>query len=276
MMNLSKTLTPAAVLLAAAVAMGQDDSAEFSVDEIVHRSNLVSYYQGNDGRAEVKMKITDSQGRERSRRFHILRRDQKRTDELEDRAYSGKQKFYVYFQKPADVADTVFMVHKHLDRDDDRWLYLPALDLVKRIAATDKRTSFVGSNFFYEDVSGRNIDLDRHELINTTDNYYVLKHTPKKPDLVEFDHYIMYVHKSSFIPVQTEYYDKAGKKYRVYRALKVEQIEGFPTVTRSSMENLKAGSKTVMTYSGVEYNVGLPEEIFTERYLRKPPQQYLK
>lgn len=246
-----------------------------SVDAIVHHANYVSYYQGRSGRAKVEMTITDSQDRTRHRAFTILRRDAKETDDLKDAAYWGEQKFYVYFHKPADVAETVFMVHKHLDRDDDRWLYLPALDLVKRIAATDKRTSFMGSDFFYEDVSGRSIDLDKHELQQTTKNYYVLKHTPQKPEDVEFSHYIMYVHRKSYIPVQTVYYDKNGEKYRVYTALKVENIQDFPTVTQSSMENLKTGSKTVMTYSDVKYNLDLPDDIFTERYLRKPPREHL-
>ena len=246
------------------------------VEEIVHRANRVSYFQGRDGRAKVSMTITDAQGRERHRRFTILRRDAPESDALEAAAYRGEQKFYVYFHEPPDVAETVFMVHKRLEGHDDRWLYLPALDLVKRIAATDKRTSFVGSHFFYEDVSGRSIDLDTHELERTTENYYVLDNTPKHPDRVAFSHYRMYVHKESFIPVQTAYFDKQGEKYRVYTALAVERIQGHPTVTRSSMANIRDGGRTVMRYTNVRYDVGIPDEIFTERYLRKPPREHLR
>jgi hypothetical protein len=130
-----------------------------SVQEIVDRSNLASYYQGKDGRATVNMTITDAQSRTRERRFTILRRDDKD---------GGKQKFYVHFSRPSDVRNMVFMVWKNIGANDDRWLYLPALDLVKRIAASDKRTSFVGSHFFYEDVSGRNPEDDTHELTDTT------------------------------------------------------------------------------------------------------------
>jgi outer membrane lipoprotein-sorting protein len=247
-----------------------------SVDEIVHRTNQVSYYQGKDGRAQVEMTITDAQGRERQRRFTILRLDEADTDAIEGAAYRSPQKLYVYFSRPADVNRMVFMVWKNLDRDDDRWLYLPALDLVKRIAASDKRTSFVGSDYFYEDVSGRDIEADHHELVEVTENYYVLKNTPKDPDSVEFDHFLMYVHKSSFIPVQTEFFDGNGNKYRVARAEQVETIEGYTTVTRASMEDLRTGSRTVMQYSDVVYDVGLEEDLFSERYLRRPPMQFLR
>ena len=113
------------------------------VNEIIDHANKVSYYAGDDGRADVKMTIVDDQGRKRIREFVIRRHDV---------SEGREQKFYVYFKEPSDVRKMVFMVHKNITKDDDRWLYLPALDLVKRIAASDKRTSFVGSNFFYEDV----------------------------------------------------------------------------------------------------------------------------
>jgi len=156
-----------------------------SVETIVEKSNRIAYYQGKDGRADVHMSIVDAQGRTRTRAFTILRRDNEPGEE-----FTGDQRFYVYFKSPPDVRNTVFMVWKHvaLDVDDDRWLYLPDLDLVKRIAASDERTSFVGSHFFYEDVSGRNTNEDTHELADVTDTYYILKNTPKKPDLVEFSY----------------------------------------------------------------------------------------
>lgn len=278
-MRVPKYLALAALVAAMGAALtgpGRAQAQSLPVDEIVHRANLVSYFQGRDGRGQVAMTISDSQGRVRERSLTILRRDEAESDALQGSAYYAGQKYYIYFRRPADVNKMVFLVWKNLDREDDRWLYLPALDLVKRIAASDKRTSFVGSDFFYEDVSGRGIDEDVHELVETTDNYYVIRNTPKEPEAVEFSYYTMYIHKQTFLPVQSEYYDKSGNKHRVYRALKVETIQGRATVTQASMENLQTGSKTVMAYSDVRYDIDLPENIFTERFLRRPPQKYLR
>ncbi|HSH71176.1 MAG TPA: outer membrane lipoprotein-sorting protein, partial [Deferrisomatales bacterium] len=159
-----RNLTLGAALLTSLTLAGVASAAP-PVDEIVNKANLASYYSGDDGVARATMVITDGSGRTREREFTILRKD------LEDGA---RQDYYVYFHKPGDVRKTVFLVQKKVDGDDDRWMYLPALDLVKRIAASDKRTSFVGSHFFYEDVSGRRIDEDEHALAEETADAYVL------------------------------------------------------------------------------------------------------
>jgi len=271
-----------AVVLTALPALageGSPAASQPSVDKIVDRANYVSYYQGADGRAQVKMTITDAQGRTREREFVILRWDGPEPEsalDRKDQTYTGNQKMYVYFQRPADVNKMVFMVYKNLEKDDDRWLYMPALDLVKRIAASDKRTSFVGSHFLYEDVSGRHIDEDTHELLEVSDNYYVLKNTPNDPASVEFAYYRMWIHKTTFLVVKTVYYDAKDVAYRTYTAEAVETIDGFPTVVKSSMADEKIGGKTVMEYTSVKYNANIPEDVFTERFLKRPPFEYLK
>ena len=237
------------------------------INEIVKRTNHVSYYQGKDGRARVKMTIKDESGQERNREFSILRRNLDEKD--------AEQKFYVYFHRPADVREMVFMVYKHIGKDDERWLYLPALDVVKQIAASDERTSFVGSHFFYEDISGRGLDEDTHELIETTDTYYVVKNTPKDTSKVEFDSFTMWIHKGTFIPVQVKF-EKGGKVYRTVDALEVKDIQAYKTVVKSRMADEHIGGNTTIEYLSVEYDVSLPEDIFTERYLRKAPREHIK
>ncbi len=239
------------------------------VNDIVKKASNAAYYQGTDGKAKVQMTITDAQGRERSREFTILRLD------VEDET-DGQQKMYVFFSRPADVNKTAFMVWKNIDADDDRWLYLPALDLVKRIAASDERTSFVGSHFFYEDVSGRVPTEDNHTLEEETDNYYIVSSIPKDPGSVEFASYKNWIHKESFIPVRTEFYDENGETYRFYEALGVDMIDGHQTVTQSRMTDNRIGGSTTMAYSKVEYDIGLNEDLFSERYLRNPPRRYLR
>lgn len=239
--------------------------ADLTVDEIITKANQAAYYAGNDGRADVTMTITDKDGQTRTREFTTLRLN---TD-------GGNQKFYVFFKKPADIYKQAFLVWKEVEegKDDSRWMWLPALNLARQIAPGDKRTSFMGSDFVYEDVSGRNLSEDTHELVETTDAHYVIKNTPKKPNDVEFSNYIMRIDKDTFMPREAKYYDKNGKLYRIVEALKVETIQGHPTVTESIVKDLNTGSQTLNRFTNVEYDIGLKERIFTERFLRRPPRE---
>ena len=236
---------------------------EPSADKIIEMANNVSYYAGKDGQASVKMTITDSSGGTRIREFMILRKNLDNKD----------QKFYIYFKAPADVRKMAYLVWKHIERDDDRWLWLPALNLKKRIAPGDKRTSFVGSDFFYEDVSGRGTGEDFHELVETDNIRYLIKNVPKEPESVEFAYYNVWINKKTFLPEKAEYYDKNKRLYRRVEAKKVVIIQGHPTVTESVASDLSAGASTINKFENVKYDIGLKEKIFTERFLRRPPRE---
>lgn len=260
MIKISVLLT---ILFLPCVVFAQD----FTAEEIVSKANNRSYYQGKDGVAKANMTITDSQGRTRQREVSILKLDVKD---------GGDQKYFVYFFKPNDVRGMTYIAWKHIGKDDDRWLYLPALDLVKRIAASDKRSSFAGTNFLYEDISGRAIDLDKHELTGTEDKYYIVKNTPVDSNVVEFSYYMVKIRKNDFVPEKAEYFDKTGKLYRTIEALEVKDVQGYPTITRMKATDLNSNSNTVTDFSNIKYDVGLEDDIFTERFLRNPPLKWLK
>ncbi|MFC1761726.1 outer membrane lipoprotein-sorting protein [Planctomycetota bacterium] len=250
--------------LLSAVWAGPLMAADLSVDEIVNKANLAAYYQADDGKASVQMTITNKKGQKRERQFNILRKD------VED---GGDQLYFVYFKRPSDVRKMAYLVHKHVGKDDDRWLHLPALSLDKRIAAGDKRTSFVGSDFLYEDVSGRGLEEDTHELIETTDTHYIVKNVPKDPDSVEFNYYTVAIDKKSFLPMKMEFYDKTDTLYRVIESQETQEVQGFPTVTTSLVKDLKSGSQTEMVFSDVKYDLELTADLFTTRYLGRPPRE---
>ncbi len=254
------------LLLGLGVTVGHAAAQDLTdVAEIVRRANNASYYAGGDGRAQVRMTITDASDRSRVRQFTALRRNI---------SEGGDQDYAVLFSRPADLRNTVFLVNKHVDGDDDRWLYLPSLDLVRRVAAGDKRTSFVGSHFLYEDVSGRRIADDRHELVETTDTHYVVKNTPFDPDGQEFESWTVWIEKATFLPTLMEYVDDAGEVYRRIEALEVQEIDGIPTVTRLRASDLRSGGNTLSEFTDIEYGLGIPADVFTERTLRSPPRRW--
>ena len=243
------------------------NAKEMTADMIVSKAEQATYYAGDDGRSMARMMIVNGQGKKQYRQFTILRKD------IED---GGDQNMLVWFSRPSDIKGTVFRVTKHVNTDDDRWLYLPGLDLVKRISAGDKRTSFVGSHFFYEDISGRSINQDIHQLISSDDKFYIIESKPKYPEQVSFSSYRIYVDKESFLARKIEYFDVHGEKYRELESIQVEDIDGIATTMRSKVSDLRTGGFTLMEFRRVKYNLGIPDNVFTERSLRKPPVQWLK
>lgn len=263
----SLVATSMALLITAPLQAAITDTS-VDVSSIVKNAEKAAYYSGKDGRSDARMMIVDDQGRKQMRQFTILRRDV---------ADNGDQQMMVFFERPADVKDTVFRVEKHVDLaiEDDRWLYLPALDLVKRISSGDKRTSFVGSHFFYEDVSGRAISEDNFVLQEDTEAAYILKATPKAPDTVEFAYYVVTIDKKTNLPILIDFFKSNNDNYRRVEAVKIEEIQGFPTVVRSKVSDLESGAYTLMEFRNIKFDLGLDDDVFTERSLRNPPREWL-
>jgi hypothetical protein len=179
-----------------------------------------------------------------------------------------------------------FMIWKYPTKEDERWIFVPAVDLIRRIAADDKRSSFVGSDFTYEDVSGRDVASDNHSLLRSEklegQDCFVIESIPKEP--TEYTKRLSWIDKKTFLPLKEEYYDAQNELFRVFTADKTEDIkvgEGtsenvFPTVTRRTMKNLKTGHRTEVIYKSVSYNLGLKDKDFSERHMRRPPRSWIR
>jgi outer membrane lipoprotein-sorting protein len=239
--------------------------------EIIKKSQQEFFYPGNDFKAKVQMKLINKNGKERIRELTMLRLN---IGEQED------QKYYMYFHQPADVREMTFMVWKYSKKNDDRWLYVPSIKLVRQIAANDKNSSFVGSDFSYEDVTGREIHLDEHTLKeeNTINgnSAYVVESIPKDKKSTFFSRKVSWIDKSTFLPLKEEYYDKRGDLHKTFTAAKIETVQGIETIMQRTMTNNKNGHHTIVVFEKVKYNVGLKEDIFTERYLRNAPQEWIQ
>lgn len=244
-------------------------AADPSGEEIIKRSLDTFYYSGKDQKARVSMKLVNAQGSVRERNLTMLRLNV---------GTSGDQRYYLFFHSPADVKGTAFLVWKYPRAEDDRWIYIPAINLVKRIAADDKRSSFVGSDFTYEDVSGRDLADETHQLVKREEldgrPTFVVESKPKAS--MDYVRRLVWVDAERWLPLKEEYYDAQGQILRVFTATKVEQLSGVWTATGRTMTNQKSGHRTEASLADVEYGVGLSADIFTERYLRNPPARWIR
>jgi outer membrane lipoprotein-sorting protein len=260
-----------ALVLAIFTWQGVAKAQELSGLEIIRKAQQAFYYAGNDLKAKVLMKLISKSGKERTRELTMLRLNA---------GEGGEQKYYMYFHRPADVRAMAFMVWKYTGKDDDRWLYIPAIKLVKRIAANDKNSSFVGSDFSYEDISGRDLEDDTHTLKEEGDvdgrAVFVIESVPKEAKSARFSRKISRIDKVSFLPLKEEYYDTQGKLYKTFTADRIENIQEIPTIVQRTMANAQNGHRTEVAFSEVKYNVGLKDNIFSERYLRSAPREWIR
>jgi outer membrane lipoprotein-sorting protein len=242
-----------------------------TAEDIVKKSQAAFFYSGKDFKARVMMKLISKGGQERIRELTMLRKNYGDV--------GGNQKYFIYFFQPADVKDMTFMVYKYPAKDDDRWLFVPAINMVRRIAAQDKRSSFVGSDFTYEDVSGRDIEDDTHAITKEEKlegkDCYVIKSTPKAGD-VDYSYKLSWIDKENFLPLKEEYYDRRGELYKVFSADEIKAVKGFPTVIKRTMKNLQSGHRTEVTFTKADYNIGIEDGLFSERFLRLPPKKWIE
>lgn len=248
-----------------------------SAAEIVERYYRAFYYQGDDMIARVTMELIDADGGTRTRVMSMVRRDE---------ADGGDQKYFIYFHEPGDVRRVTFMVWKYPGREDDRWIFVPAVDLVRRIAADDKRSSFVGSDFTYEDVSGRDVGAGGHRLLRQEELdgrlCYVVESLPREE--VEYVERVSWIDVETYLPIREEYTDAQGEVYRVFTADRIETIPAadgngatvYPTVVERTMTNRKTGHRTRVVFDEVAYDVGVDEDDFSERSLRRPPRRWIR
>jgi len=235
---------------------------------IVTRTLNSYYYAGDDMRGKVSMRLISAQGRERKRELIWLR---KNTGE-------GQQRYYIYFVTPSDVKGISFLVWKYSEKEDDRWIFIPAIKLVRRIAADDKRSSFVGSDFSYEDLSGRAVDDETHTLLHSDEldgrPVYVVESKPKIK--IDYVRRVSWIDRERWLPLKEEFFDSRGQKARIFTAKQVMQIDGHWTATLRIMENPQLRHRTETLFYDIKYDIGLKQDLFTERYLRNPPRKWLR
>ncbi len=241
-------------------------------DEVMKKSQAAFLYPGKDSKIRVMMRLIGKEGKERVREMTMLRKNFGES--------GGDQKYFIYFYQPSDVREMTFMVWKYPKKDDDRWLFIPALNMVRRIAASDRRSSFVGSDFTYEDVSGRDIEDDTHSILKEEKagnrDCYVIKSVPKDEKGTDYAYKLSWIDKERWLPLKEEYQSKKGELQKVFTADEVKEVSGLWTITRRTMKNMESGHRTEVTFEKVEYNLGVEDDLFTERFLKKAPKKWIE
>lgn len=225
---------------------------------------------GDKMTADVEMILIDKKGNERRREIKVFTRDK------------GKDTLRIqFFLSPADVKDTGFLTYDYYagEKDDDQWLYLPALHKTKRIATSDKSSAFMGSDFSYADMTDRVLDEWHYKLLKEDEvaghKVWLIEALPVSTVVVDRYGYtksILFIRQDIFMVVRAVHLLKEGKKIKYMDTKKIELIDGIWVATERWMKTTvrkRTTHRTILTWSNVRFNSNLDENFFSIRRLEK-------
>ncbi len=229
-------------------------SAELTGQDIIVK--VENRPDGNDRTMTMNMTLINKQGKTRERTILSFSKD-----------YGKDSKGLIYFKKPADVKGTGFLSweYDNPNKDDDRWLYLPALKKVRRISGSSKNDYFMGTDFTYDDLGDRSVDEDNHELLKEEDIdgnvCWVIESRPKNKDDM-YSKVIKWIRQDALMPVKVEFYDKQSNLLKILTISDIRKQEGFWTAFRMEMDNIQDKHKTILEITEMHYNQGLKDNFF--------------
>jgi hypothetical protein len=223
---------------------------------------------GRDVRMTLRMRLHDRRDRVRERTLTLL--------SLRGTGGEGDRTL-IRFTAPNDIEGTGFLVWEHPSGDDERFLYLPALDRVRRIAASESQESFVGSDFTYEDIGGRKFGDYAYTLVQAPDALepwvapdgarhavYAVEST-RRDASARFPRVVSAVRRDNFVVVRADVYNRRGERQLRYDVVRLERVDGYWTALEMRMADELQRTRTELTAEAVEYDIGLTPDRFTRR-----------
>lgn len=185
------------------------------------------------------------------------------------------------FKAPASVKGMRVLQLEKLKKADDRWVYMPKLRQSRRIPMTERTKSFGGTEFTYNDMTIRNEDEDKNEIveneakITVNGNSYLcwkMQSTPYKKSEVEYSYRMSWFDKKTYVPVRIEYYDSKNKMIKLYECLKIEMVKGatgieYPLRRSNVISNLVTGRKTIATVKDFVFDEPISDAYFAQHWL---------
>ena len=187
----------------------------------------------------------------------------------------------VWFSAPADVKGTSILLVEHSGADDDMWIYLPAFGKTRRLVASNKRDSFVGSDFSYGDVIGYPVDDWRHKLLGEDvvagDPCYLVESVPATDPVRDTSGYskrVSCISKSRYVTLRVEIWDTEGEKLKEeeYGDFKnVDPAHGKWVAMHSTARNFETGHSSDAVFSDYRVDPSIQQGIFSVRTLEFGP-----
>jgi hypothetical protein len=181
-------------------------------------------------------------------------------------------KSLIVFDEPKDVAGTALLTYTHKTGDDDRWLYLPALKRVKRIASSNKSGPFMGSEFAYEDLGSQEVEKYTYRYLRdeTLDGQevFVFERYPKDAES-GYTRNVIWMDKAEYRPLKIEFYDRKKSLLKTLTFAEYAQYLGkYWRPGKLDMVNHQTGKSTTLLFKDYKFRNGFRDRDFDQNSLR--------
>ena len=185
----------------------------------------------------------------------------------------------IRFLSPSDVRNTTTLLLESVGKEDEIWVYLPALKKARRLSSNNKKNSFVGTDLSYGDIVGHKAQDWTHKIVKQDQlasvDVYVVESVPKNVDIANDAGYskrISWVTKDSFLSAKVEFYDLAGGLLKTLDNADFKLVDSKlkkfqPMLVK--VKNHQTGHATTLSLERFEANIPIGENYFTAGYLEK-------
>lgn len=181
-------------------------------------------------------------------------------------------KSMIVFDQPKDVAGTALLTYTHKAADDDRWLYLPAVKRVKRIASSNKSGPFMGSEFAYEDLGSQEPEKYTYKHLRDEEldgqKVFVFERYPKDKDS-GYTRNVIWMDQAEYRPLKIEYYDRKQSLLKTLTLSDYQKYAGkYWRPGKLDMVNHQTGKSTTLAFRDYKFRNGLKERDFDQNALQ--------
>ncbi|MTI60098.1 MAG: outer membrane lipoprotein-sorting protein [Firmicutes bacterium] len=223
---------------------------------------------GDTRKAKMVMTLINKVGDKRIREVVSYQKD-----------YGKDTKSIMIFESPGDVKGTGYLSWEYdeQDKEDNRWLYMPALRKIRRISGSSSNDYFMGTDFTYDDMGDRNVDEDEHTLLREEEvegyKCWVVESIPKEIDEGDYSKKISWVRQDIAMVIKTGYYNEYGL-LKTYRAEDIVKIDGIWTAQEKVMINKQEEHQTILEMTEIEFNLALDDNLFRTSTLERGNIRY--
>jgi len=242
-------VAPLGALLAAAAPPAAGAPPESAAAWITRMNEALR--PGRTMQADLRMDSRDRSGEGSELRLHAARV----TD-------GAGVRFSVRVEAPEVGKGTVLTVVDRPGQPLVRKIYDPVLRRVRELVGARRTDSFMGTEFSYEDMetvapleraegTAERITVGGRELIRVT-----------SPPFGPYERIVSDVDPATALPVQVQFYDRAGQLYKVERFSGVKTIQDHPVPTRIEMTDAETGGRTTIDLEHVRFDEPVPDAVF--------------